>query len=391
MILSIVVYVLFAALIVWGGKFAGFRDTEFYEDSFSLDVTKSLRGIAAFGIILHHIAQNELFQQTETLFLFRDAGVLFVSIFFFCSGFGLIKSMQSKPGYFNGFIKKRIVKTLVIPFYISVALYAVFWLAIGQKFEPLEWVCNLTGISLINEYAWYPVTAAILYLMFCLLFKKGTHQKLSYILMALFILALGVLFCFRGHSVWWMGERTQWWQQDKMFWFSGEWWVNTCPAFFIGMIFGRYETNIRTWFMRGYWFKLIPLLVLTVYAAGVNAAGQTAFGYWSEYMRPGPGITDKLLTYLCQIPYCMLFCVSIFVVMFKYHSVNPVTRFFGNMSLETYLMNYMAIVGCSIILLRQHTELYRALYTAAVVAATILLGLLFKFLCNCAMHKKTLH
>ena len=392
MILSITVYVLFAALLIWGGKFAGFKDTQFHEDSFSLELSKSLRGFAALGIIIHHTAQMFSFQDLQELSLFVNAGYLFVSIFFFCSGFGLIKSMQSKPNYFNGFIKNRIVKTLVIPFYINVALYALFWLAIGKEFAPLEWVCNLTGLSLINEHAWYPITAAILYLVFFLLFKNEKNKKLSYIIMAVFIVLLGLLFCFRGHAVWWIkGPRNEWWTQDKMFWFTGEWWVNACPAFFIGMLFGRFETNIRTWFMKGYWLKLIPLLLITVGACLLNTYIQDAFGYWTEYEKAGPGITDKIITYFCQIPYSMLFCISIFVIMYKYHAVNPVGRFLGNMSLETYLMNMMALEICYLIIARNTTEPYLALCTLAVIATTIVLGLLFKLLCNCVMRKKTIH
>ena len=58
MYLTCAVYGLCILLLIWGGKFAGFKSTQFHEDSTSLEITKSLRGFAALGVILHHISQD---------------------------------------------------------------------------------------------------------------------------------------------------------------------------------------------------------------------------------------------------------------------------------------------------------------------------------------------
>ena len=112
MYLTYTVYLLILLLLLWGGKFAGFKKEDFHEDSASLDSFISLRGFAAIGVILHHISQENAFQwagggygKPGELSIFVNAGFLFVSIFFFCSGYGLIKSLETKPDYFNGFIK----------------------------------------------------------------------------------------------------------------------------------------------------------------------------------------------------------------------------------------------------------------------------------------------
>ena len=52
MYLTWTVYVLLIALLIWGGKFAGFKKENFHEDSASLDSFMSLRGFAAIGVIL---------------------------------------------------------------------------------------------------------------------------------------------------------------------------------------------------------------------------------------------------------------------------------------------------------------------------------------------------
>ena len=173
MYLTYTVYLLILLLLLWGGKFAGFKKEDFHEDSSSLDSFMSLRGFAAIGVILHHISQENAFQwagggygKPGELSIFVNAGFLFVAIFFFCSGYGLIKSLETKPDYFNGFIKKRIVKTLVIPYYVSILIYGLLRFASGERFAPLQWVSHLLGFSMVNEYAWYPIVAFFLYLAF---------------------------------------------------------------------------------------------------------------------------------------------------------------------------------------------------------------------------------
>ena len=141
MYLTYTVYALILALFIWGGKFAGFKKDHFHEDSSSLDSMKSLRGFAAIGVILHHISQEQAFQWANNfgakpgeLSIFVNAGYLFVAIFFFCSGFGLIKSLETKPDYMNCFLKKRVLKTLVIPYYVSIVIYGIARFASGERF-----------------------------------------------------------------------------------------------------------------------------------------------------------------------------------------------------------------------------------------------------------------
>ena len=114
---------LFTYLFIWGRSNKLFKKNEFNEDFLSLETMKSLRGFAAIGVILHHISQQQTFQQEGILLPFVNAGAYFVAIFFFCSGYGLLKSFDSKPDYLKGFIKKRIVKSIIIPYYVDILIY----------------------------------------------------------------------------------------------------------------------------------------------------------------------------------------------------------------------------------------------------------------------------
>lgn len=410
MYLTYTVYLLILALFLWGGKFAGFKKEGFHEDSSSLNSMKSLRGFAAIGVILHHISQENAFQwagggygKPGELAIFVNAGFLFVSIFFFCSGYGLIKSLGTKPDYFKGFMKKRVLKTLVIPYYVSILLYGLARFASGERLPAAQWITNLLGFSMMNEYAWYPIIAAILYTAFYLIFKNIKNRKVCYLLMALIIVLLGMIFCVNGHFTWWAGPNNwwlsdsplneKWWAQQKVFWLSGEWWINSCPALFVGMLFARFEENIRGWFKKFYWGKLVLVLVLTLATMILSGIGQMKFGWWTEFSGNGPDIGKKIATYFFVIPYSMLFPIMLFTIMLKYKVSNPVSRFFGKYSLETYMMNLIPLTAFRFLIYKMDPQwgsmpVYKtgnynlAIYLVAVFAATILLGMLYKLLCG---------
>ena len=416
MYLTYTVYVLILALFIWGGKFAGFKNTQFHEDSSSLESMKSLRGFAAIGVILHHISQENAFQwagggfgKPGELSIFVNVGFLFVSIFFFCSGYGLIKSLETKPDYLNGFMKKRVLKTLVVPYYVSILIYGIARFASGEKLPLAQWITNLIGITMMNEYAWFPIIAAILYTALYLIFKNIKNRKICYILMAAVIILLGMIFCVNGHFAWWAGPKNwwlnsasplnqKWCTQQKVFWISGEWWINSCPALFVGMLFARYENNIRNWFKKFYWGKFLLVLIVTLATLVLSGLGQMKFGWWTEFSGHGPDIGKKIATYFFVIPYSMMFTVLLFTIMLKYKVSNPISRFFGKYSLETYMMNLIAITAFRFLIYRPDSQwgsmpVFKtgnynlAIYFAAVFAATILLGMLYKFLCGIIQKK----
>ena len=88
MYLTYAIYAICVLLLLWGGKFSGFGKEKFHEDSTSLEVTKSLRGFAAIGVILHHISQETAFQNANgwnapgEISIFVNYGYKFVAIFF---------------------------------------------------------------------------------------------------------------------------------------------------------------------------------------------------------------------------------------------------------------------------------------------------------------------
>lgn len=402
--------IILIGLLLWGAKLPSKNaegKLELHADSTSLEVTKSLRGFSAIGVMLHHISQESAFQMANgggklgELPLFVNAGYYFVAIFFFCSGFGLIKSLNSKPDYLKGFLKKRVVKTLVIPFYVNVILFAGFHLAAKTEFAPQRWICNFLGLSLMNEYAWFPIVLALLYLAFYLIFKNVQNRKLAFFLMFIVIFLQGVFFCFNGHFAWWAGEpnwwltpaaeNIPWWMEDRVIWFFGEWWVNSSIAFLIGMIFAQNEESIKNWFKKLYALKFILVLILFALFYVGSGAAQAFLGYWSEWSGNGPGILNKFICYCAQMPEVIMLVILVFAFMLLFHTENPVTKFFGNISFETYMMNLIPITvfrfllykpvpdsGYELIIKPYHYNLL--VYEIAVIATSVLLGLMYKWL-----------
>lgn len=395
----------FIMLFFWGGS--GKRErNEFHDDYSSLEAMKSLRGFAAIGVILHHISQESFVHKANVLTPFYNAGAFFVAIFFFCSGYGLLKSLNAKENYLKGFVKNRIVKAIVVPFYVNVIIYGFYYLACGRKMPLVQWICNISGVTMMNIYAWFPIVLALLYLFFFLFFKifKNPKQRpIVFALMAIVIVGMGIGFCYNGHTLWWIENKngvqstplgnlpdSTWWKQEKVFWFHGEWWVNSAIAFLIGMIFANYEQKIVPWFKKLYSLKFHILLLLTYLAFQLSEFGQSKFGYWTETWKEGPGISEKVKTFFCQLPVMALIGVVIIVFMMKYHVSNPVTRFFGKYSLHTYLMNLMAIE----ILRNLYSERkfpFRAgknnvlVFAISVLVLTVVLGVLEKLFTDVVM------
>lgn len=395
MYITIIVYVSVLAVIVWGGKFAGFK-ADFHDDFMSLESTKSIRGLSALCIIFHHISQETAFKNAKIIQAFLNMGPALVAVFFFCSGYGLIKSLNNKPDYLDGFIKKRVLKGILIPFYVNVILYGIYFIIFGNDFTPVQWVTNLLGLTLMNRYAWFPIVLALLYVAFFFIFKYVKNRKLCFFLMFLVVLAHGVWFSVGGHFAWWAGKdnwwmspsgfkRAEWWMQEFTIWFFGQWWVNSSIGLIIGMLYAEHEEAVTAWFKRKYWLKLILAVAAFIVFQILTLMIQFRFGYYTEYQGHGPGIGAKLITYFSQLPQISALTVVIFAIKMKYRAYNPVLKFFGKYSLDTYLMNLMPLTALEFIIqkgtlttipIRKPYNYNLLIYLVLVFLLTIVLGLL---------------
>lgn len=399
MIINYVAYAIILGLVIWGAKFAGFKNN-FHTDFTSLHVTRSLRGLSAICILLHHISIQDAFKQTGVFSLFFYCGIFFVSIFFFYSGYGLIKSIDTKPGYLEGFIKSRVVKSLVLPFYLNIFLCAFFLILTKHDFPISKWICGTLGITLLNEYAWYPIVLILLYLTFYFLFYNLPRRSDAFYFVFLTIIFFAIIFCVFGHfpfvkkvpnwnKLVYFSESTKWWHKQMQFWFHGEWWVNTNITFLMGMIFADKEKEVIAWFKRFYWVKLIATLLMFIGMIIFMNNVCIYHDYWSEVVTEKSGVLDRFVCYFVQQPVVLLFMILLIAVMMKYEAVNPITQFFGKFSLEIYLMNFIAIRAFAFLIYKNKYFVkidsnYKnlVLYIICVLVTTVIFGVAFKCICK---------
>lgn len=329
-------YVLLLVILLAGVKFAGFKGWN--EEYMSIDNSKAVQGLCAVLIILHHLSQSESLMENVPLHYVNEVGVLVVGIFFFCSGFGLIKSMQTKKTYFDGFLKKRLV-TVLVPFYLINFMYLIYMAYVGRIFEGMaaqeiavKLVLYITGLQLINSHAWYIVTIVFLYIIFYLLFRKQKNEVLSYSIMGLLVCAYTVAGACLNHGDWWL---------------QGEWWYNTCLLFFIGMLYARFEEKLKACFHKIYLVLLPASIVLFVFVYRANIWMLNNVSYWCEFdpeLSQAEVIKGRFMCLGCQLPAVILFVLAAVLIMMKCKFSNPVLKLFGRLSLEIYLCHNMIIM-----------------------------------------------
>lgn len=304
---------------------------KFREDAFSLKNTKALQGITAIAIILHHLAQEitgygAVWKGPITYL--NDMGILFTSIFFFFSGYGLLKSFLTKPGYLDGFLENRL-PVVLIPFLVSNCIYLIFiGLYTGKVVRVTDALTCLSGLTLLNTNSWFLVEIIIFYLVFYMIYKRCKNQKKAFGLMTGFVLCLMVISLFLGHD-----------HSDlNGHWFMGEWWYNSTITFLCGMLVAKHEEAIVAFVKKNYRW-LLPVVTVVFVSLYILAEYVVKnIGYYQEW-EGHPGYGAKAITLAVQMPTCILFVAVIFLLCMKIRWHNPVTDFLGKISLELYIIH----------------------------------------------------
>lgn len=319
----VVVILLFAALGLFGLKIYG--KGKWNEEFLSLESTKALQALCAFGVILHHLSQG--LENPDVLLPFVDAGVLFVGIFLFCSGYGLIKSYQSKQNYLQGFIRHRLPPVL-IPLYVILIINLVYNLIEGQQFSPVEIILFLTGFILINHQAWFAVAIVIFYIAFYFIFKYCKKERTAFLVMAIFLLVYTIVCMCLGHGY---------------YWFQGEWWYNTCFLFLFGMLAGRFEGSIIS-FVKKRYAILMPVSVVLFFPVFIlNLYTLKHVSYYANTPSQS-GIPESFLCLSVQLTAIVLFVTAVLLITMKVRFNNKILQIMGRMTLELYLVQYFFLV-----------------------------------------------
>lgn len=347
-------------LLVFGAKGKG--KGEFHEDFLDLEISKSLQGFAAIGVMLHHLSQSVT--QYNAVYkglinFMSEVGIYFTGIFFFFSGYGLYTSFLKKEGYLDNFLRKRL-PTVLIPFYVVNTVFFVVSILLGKEMSVPEAFLYVTGLILLNGNMWYIVEIIFLYIAFYLIFKRVKKQGTGFALMALFIFVMTTISLFLGHDN----------QYNAGAWFKGEWWYNTTWVFFVGMVIARYRDKVVT-FAKKYYKILLPAgTVFTVIIYEISLMFRRYFGYYREW-EGYPGYGEKVLTWLGDFAAVTCFVLILLVLSMKIQFHNKALKFIGGIALELYMIHNIFIMYLKYVIPSDFLFML-SVYGAGIVAAILI-------------------
>ena len=367
------VYFLLGALIFTGAKW--FPRREWNEEATSLKQTRTLQGITALGIALHHMAQKTCAPwhpakyNVDGLNFFIPMGYMFVAIFLFCSGLGLYRSVKTKPDYLKTFFRRRVIP-MVIAFYLSEFIYTGVRLLMGEHMDYVRILWYLSGLHMANWNSWYLIVIPFFYLAFWAAFRFFRRDWVSISFVFLFTLAYTVLGAMIDHQ-------NDWWMR-------GEWWYNSIILFPLGIAAGKFGTKLKAFFRKGYWFWLALSLAATI---GLYLLSEYllnhGWGYYGEWGDPLK-VLHRLMSAAAQWTVCIAFVAFWFLLMMKVKLGNKVLAWLGGVTLEFYLMHgiFVELFGYNFLDISKSIVYIKSvpLFIAAVLGCAVPTTLLFRLL-----------
>lgn len=183
--------------------------------TFTKDKTIVLKAILPIFIIAHHLSYM------QCLLYFNTWGTIVNSIFFFLSGYGLLKTYSIKGTvFFDDFWSRRLTK-VCIPLIIAIFLYVIIFNQYinWQNFLP----DFLEGSTEYLPYSWFAYSIIIQYLFFWVSFRRRKSQ-ISFLVMGMLVL-IYVVACY-------------------LLGFARLWFYST-PAFLMGSIYAYVEERVN--------------------------------------------------------------------------------------------------------------------------------------------------
>lgn len=289
-----------AALCLWGLKWTKGMNDEYL----SRDGTDALRGLLALGIVLVHVAQY--CAGGPVFSLVKKVGYLAVAGFFFLSGYSLQKQHMTRKNYHKGFLRKRFLMVL-LPYLAVTALYWSYYNLLGRNYSLWDVLRMFAEGKTLVSFAWYIPAVLTFYLAFWALMKMCKQSYPTMILGSAVWFALYTAVCLLLKF--------------------GQWWYISAFSAVVGVAWAVHQKAIEKCLEKRYFAVLLP--VLTAFA-GVLVL---------ESMFQG-GALDILLKALAAT----LFAVGLVVLLYRVRLGNPALRLLGQMSMEIYLMQGLAIM-----------------------------------------------
>ncbi len=308
------VYIYYPLLVVL--LFAGARlmkKGEWNDEVLSFDRTKAFLGFAALVIIFHHLSHKTCASWLKPFVIrhgfdaFVYLGYLCVAVFFFCSGYGMYTSSRKKEGFFDSYLRRRILPI----FCPALVMWLVFF--ITQKIRKVH--IDKPFIINVDPHEWYIPAILYCYVFFLICFHLIKNEK-------------------RGMALLWVSAVA--YIAAMVLMGFGTWWYNTILLFPVGVNFARnYEKRM------GRLKEKYPLRILI--SLLITAAAFTAANYY-PYMvlnagKPYNPKVHALLEGPGQMISACFFVYLMLLLGMKIKIGNRVLAFLGWCTLEIYLVH----------------------------------------------------
>ena len=325
--MMIIWLVALAAMILYRARIVSFHDG-FLER----DATESVKGIFIFIVLLSH-ARGYVLQGDGALDLlyasfFEHIGQLMVAMFLCYSGYGCYESFKKKENYLDGFLKKRVLKTL-FNFDTALLLYVAVNLAFQIHFPVKSYLLCWIGWEDIGNSNWYIFAILVLYCTAWIGFtlEKKTGAALSIPVVSILSAAY---ICFMHGA----GKES--------------WWYDTALCFPFGMMVSRFKDLLCRRIAR-------PAEGLAWLAAALVA-------FLAAYL------TGGVVYFICTC----LFCLVILLVTARIRIVNEPLVWMGRHLFEIYILQRIPMIILSQLSVREPM-----LFTALSIAGTMALAAVF--------------
>ncbi|MBR4431176.1 MAG: hypothetical protein IKS75_07765, partial [Clostridiales bacterium] len=238
-----------------------------------------------------------------------------------------------------------------------------------------EVICSFFGIFLVNNEMWFAVEIMILYVAFRIVFAKIKKPAAGILIMTGVVLVMITIGLFSGHAN----------TGVMSYWFKGEWWYNTIFMFPVGMLYAYKEERINKVIKKAFVSILIASSVLFVLMDYIHRGLIAQSIYYTEYWDSPNPILDKLLGLGQETLFELVFLILVVTIMSRIRISNPVIKFFGKISLEMIMLNYLLIDKLYFL----YVDYGIYVYLPAVVAGTILCASVIYVIKNIVLERRS--
>ncbi|SKB63780.1 Peptidoglycan/LPS O-acetylase OafA/YrhL, contains acyltransferase and SGNH-hydrolase domains [Lachnospiraceae bacterium] len=256
-------FCLFPLLILSSIKKISLKGFKTPDELLSIDSSLILRGIAAIIVMIHHYSLRMV--NPSKMYYFWHTGYIAVFIFFFLSGYASFTQLKRKGDTFwNKYFINRFLR-LLIPFVIINTIASIFYLP-----SPIMYLKAMISLKRIlgNESEWIIIwfLAAILFftILFWASFRFVKEEKYALIIFLLGSVAYAAVNIFVLHH--------------------NNFWFNTTPAFFTGIMYARFKPIISDFLNRT---KIFLLPLAAIFAAALFFLTTKGYQHWSIQMLCG--------------------------------------------------------------------------------------------------------